>query len=69
MQPFLVDTHAHLCDKVFDPDRHEVIRRARKAEVGAIVVVGETLNDARRNLELAAAYITREKVVPTAGVG
>jgi TatD DNase family protein len=56
MQPFLVDTHAHLCDRVFDQDRQEVIMRAREAGVGAIVIVGETLEDARRNLALAGQY-------------
>ncbi|MCB2181524.1 MAG: TatD family hydrolase [Desulfobulbaceae bacterium] len=53
---FINDTHAHLCDKSFDPDRHEVITRARQAGVGAIVIVGETLEDALRNLELAGQY-------------
>lgn len=52
----LVDTHTHLCDTVFDDDRQEVVKRAQQAGVGAIVLVAETLNDARRNLELAAEY-------------
>jgi TatD DNase family protein len=56
MQPFLVDTHAHLCDRVFDADRQEVILRALAAGVKAIVIVGETLEDARRNLALAGLY-------------
>jgi len=27
----LIDTHTHLCDPVFDPDRNRVLDRARKA--------------------------------------
>ena len=50
----LVDSHAHLCDPVFDPDRDDVIQRAAAAGVGAVILVGEDLKDARRNLELAA---------------
>jgi len=49
----IVDTHAHLCDRIFDPDRAEIISRARKAGIGAIVTVSETLEDARRNINLA----------------
>ncbi len=49
----LIDTHTHLCDPVFDPDRAEVLERAAQAGVGAIVAVSETVDDARRNLELA----------------
>ncbi|MEW6519107.1 MAG: TatD family hydrolase [Thermodesulfobacteriota bacterium] len=52
----LTDTHAHLCDPVFDADRPEVIRRAREAGVGTIVLVGETMADARRNLALAGRH-------------
>lgn len=51
-----VDVHAHLCDPLFDPDRNEVLERARKAGVGAIIAVGENLSDARRNLELAQMH-------------
>ncbi|MBI5556399.1 MAG: TatD family hydrolase [Deltaproteobacteria bacterium] len=56
MLPFLTDTHAHLCDQAFDQDRREVISRAQKAGVKTIVLVGETLEDARRNLALAGEY-------------
>lgn len=52
----LVDTHAHLCDPVFDADRHEVLERAVRAGIGAVIAVGETLADAERNLELAAQH-------------
>ncbi|MBU0968670.1 MAG: TatD family hydrolase [Proteobacteria bacterium] len=56
MHPFLIDTHAHLCDQAFDQDRQEVINRAQEAGVSAIVMVGETMEDARRNLELAGQH-------------
>ena len=52
----LVDAHAHICDPVFDKDRAEVLERAGKAGVVAIVAVGENLSDARKNLELAQTY-------------
>jgi TatD DNase family protein len=48
--------HAHICDPAFDKDRTEVLERARKACVGAIIAVGENLADARKNLELAKKY-------------
>ncbi|HVS16089.1 MAG TPA: TatD family hydrolase [Thermoanaerobaculia bacterium] len=54
--PPLTDAHTHLGDPVFDADRDAVIARARAAGVAAIVVVGETLADARRNLELAERH-------------
>lgn len=54
--PVIVDTHAHLCDPVFDPDRTEVIERAVAAGVSFVIIVGETLADARRNTELAALH-------------
>jgi TatD DNase family protein len=56
MLPPLVDAHAHLGDPVFDADREAVLERAREAGVTAVVLVGETLADARRNLELAARH-------------
>jgi TatD DNase family protein len=35
----LIDSHAHLCDARFDPDRDEVIRRAFDAGVGQIIEI------------------------------
>jgi len=52
----LVDVHAHICDPDFDPDRAEVLVRAQRAGVAAIVAVGENLNDARKNVALAETY-------------
>jgi TatD DNase family protein len=50
----LVDTHAHLCDSVFDEDRKLVLERARAAGISAIVAVGENLADAEKNLQFGA---------------
>jgi len=36
----LVDSHCHLDDAQFDPDREEVIARARAAGVETLVAVG-----------------------------
>jgi TatD DNase family protein len=62
----LLDAHAHLGDPVFDPDREAVLERAREAGVAAVVLVGETLADARRNLELAARF--PGVLLPSAGL-
>jgi len=62
----LIDTHAHLCDPVFDDDRKAVLDRARDAGIKAVVVVSETLAEAGRNLELAAEFPGR--VLPAAGL-
>lgn len=61
----ITDTHTHLCDPVFDPDRSEVLQRAADAGVGAVVLVGEDLPDAQRNLELAAGH---SMLKPAAGL-
>ena len=52
----LVDTHAHICDPLFDADREEVLRNAAAAGVGAVIAVGENISDARKNIELAEAH-------------
>jgi TatD DNase family protein len=52
----LVDTHAHLCDAVFDFDRAKVLERAKAAGVATIIAVSETLADAQRNLKLAGIH-------------
>jgi TatD DNase family protein len=52
----IIDTHTHLCDTSFDPDREEVLLRARQAGVCAVITVSEDLSDADRNLELVSKY-------------
>jgi TatD DNase family protein len=52
----LVDTHAHLCDPVFDTDRDSVLERAASAGISAVICVGEDLGDAEKNLELSVRH-------------
>lgn len=54
--PGITDTHAHLADPIFDKDLAEVVRRAEKAGVSAIIGVSTTLEDARKNLMLAEEF-------------
>jgi TatD DNase family protein len=61
----LLDAHAHLGDPVFDGDREAVLRRARAAGVSAVLTVGESLEDARRNLALAELHA---EILPAAGL-
>ena len=61
----LIDTHCHLGDAAFDPDRDAVLERARDAGVGHVVVVGTTVEDSERALALARA---RPGLSATAGV-
>jgi len=57
-QPILkiIDTHTHLYDPVFDPDRPVVLTKARDAGVHAIISVSEDLKDAEKNLGLARQF-------------
>ena len=52
----MFDTHAHVHDPVFDPDREDVLARARAAGVGRILTVGCSLEDSARARATAAAY-------------
>jgi len=61
----VIDTHAHLNDPVFNPDRPAVIERAKAAGIKKIIIVGENLADARQNLELAEMY---PALYPAAGL-
>ncbi|MBW2150968.1 MAG: TatD family hydrolase [Deltaproteobacteria bacterium] len=61
----LFDTHAHMCDPVFDADRAEVISRAKATGVKAIISVGETVADVKKNLKLASLY---DELKPAAGL-
>jgi TatD DNase family protein len=49
----LIDTHCHLNFKVFENDWQEVMRRAQKAGVEKIIVVGTDLETSRRAVEMA----------------
>lgn len=61
----LIDTHAHICDPVFDADREAVIFRARQAGVSGIIAVGENMTDAQRNIDLARIH---PEIFPAAGL-
>ena len=52
----IIDTHAHIYDPVFDPDRNSVLERAHLAGISAVVSVAEGLTDAEKNIELSARY-------------
>jgi TatD DNase family protein len=64
-RPYIVDTHCHLGDAAFDPDRDAVLERARAADVGHVVVIGTTVADSERAATLAAS---RPGLSATAGV-
>ena len=54
--PVLVDTHAHLIDKAFEPDRQGVVERAIEEGVHYIISMGTCLESSRRTVDLAASY-------------
>ena len=61
----LVDTHCHLGDPAYDPDRAEVAVRAWGAGVAAVIIVGESREASDRALALAA---TDPRFSATAGI-
>ena len=61
----LIDSHAHLEMKEFNPDREDVIERARRAGVSYIVTVGTNLVLSRKALSLARQH---ENIYATVGV-
>lgn len=52
----VIDTHAHVHDPAFDPDRDEMLVRARSAGIDRIITIGCDLADSRRALTTAAQY-------------
>lgn len=54
--PILTDCHAHLADSRLASDLDVVLERARKAGIGRIIAVSETMADLVRSLALAAQY-------------
>ncbi len=61
----LIDSHAHLEMKEFDPDRKEVIERAGLAGVDRIVTVGTNPGLSRKALSIARQY---QNVYATVGI-
>jgi TatD DNase family protein len=51
--PAFIDSHSHLADPAFDPDREDVIERARSAGARAVVCIGESIDAAGRAKRIA----------------
>lgn len=52
----LIDTHIHLYSPKFDPDREDVVRRAREAGVEMMVLPAIDVASIRKSVELAARH-------------
>lgn len=52
----LFDSHCHLDDKIYQPDREAVLMRARKAGVQGFMVVGINEQTARKAIQLAETH-------------
>jgi TatD DNase family protein len=61
----IVDSHAHVHFDAFDPDRAEMLSRARAAGVVAMIDVGTDAATSRMAFALAAAEVA---LFPTAGI-
>jgi TatD DNase family protein len=55
----LVDSHCHLTDDQFDPDRSEALLRAKDAGVGGIVAIASDRRDAQRIVGLLDGFDQR----------
>ena len=51
-----IDSHVHLADPAFDPDRESVVARARQTGAAALICIGESLDAARRAGDLAQTH-------------
>src|SRR5580704_779242 len=54
----LIDTHLHLDEEAFRPDRDEVVARAVEAGVTTMISIGITAATSRAAVSLAANYLT-----------
>jgi len=61
----LIDTHAHLDFSEYDPDRDQVVKRAKESGVEIIINIGSSLEGSRGSVELAAKY---ENIYAVVGV-
>lgn len=52
----LFDTHAHLDEEAFHPDRPETVQRAIDAGVETILTIGTTAESSQRAVDLAATF-------------
>ncbi|MGB9715938.1 MAG: TatD family hydrolase [Thermodesulfovibrionales bacterium] len=55
-QTGIIDTHCHLEMDVFDPDREEVIKRAKDVGIEAIITIGSDLEGNKGAIELSKEY-------------
>ena len=60
----LIDSHSHLADPAFDPDRAAVLARARAAGVEVVVCVADTVPASERCLDLAASHPAATEAAP-----
>ncbi len=51
----IIDTHIHLCDPVYDPDRGQILKRAKNAGVHKLINVGADIEEDRKIAEFAEA--------------
>ena len=61
----MIDSHCHLADKAFDPDRVDVIGRALSAGVDRMVCIADSIEEGERCREIAGKF---ENVFWTMGV-
>ena len=61
----IFDSHCHLDDKSFDHDLDDIIIRAHKAHVKAIMIAGINLNTSQKAIQIANAY---ENIYASVGV-
>jgi len=61
----LIDTHAHLYYGSFQPDLDQVIRRAKDANLKAIINIGTDLESSKKSIELGNNQI---KLYATIGI-
>jgi TatD DNase family protein len=61
----IIDIHAHLTDEYFDPDREQVIARAKEAGVSTIICAGSDPDTTSGAVRLAEKY---DFIYATAGI-
>jgi TatD DNase family protein len=61
----LIDTHCHLADRAYEPDRGEVLRRGWEAGLAHVVCIGESPEASDRALTLAGE---EPRISATAGI-
>ncbi len=53
---YIIDTHAHYDDKVFDEDRHELLSSMESQGIGKIVNIGSSMESSRVTVQLTRQY-------------